>query len=661
MSELIKQVIQFSNNRSAQAVLTTASAKVVEIVTALDIPSPKAVILSIGGAENLEASLLPRLTQLYGRGIARAAAEANALIIDGGTAAGVMALMGEGVAAQGNRSALIGIAPLSKVSFEGSENQQGTQLEPNHSHFVLTEGAEWGSETATMFSLLSAFTHHTVEATDSYGLSKTSVSKIPTVVILAGGGNVAKSEVIRTVRQKLPLIIIKGSGGLADEIATACNEKANEIDDPIMAEIIADGDICFHSFSSSVKGLERLIIRQLGSDKVLLQVWETFAAYDLNANRQQKRFDKLQQSLIVLGVLSVALVVIQQVWAPRYLGPGDNAGELKPATLKEVGVWWWALYHFLIIIPIIITVLVTAANRFKQGNKWLLLRSGAESIKREIFRYRTRASKYGDNNAEQQLSKSVEEITRRTMRTEVNMSALIPYDKNKGFPPNMYAAQGADDGFSFLSADRYVEVRLGDQLSYFQKKSVRLEKQLRRLYWATFVVGGIGTYVAAIGLQVWVALTTSVVVALGTYLGYRQTESTLMKYNQAATDLSNVKAWWDALSSEEQAQQVNIDSLVNHTEQVLQTEMDGWIQQMQNALADLRKGQEPSPAEKEKSKVDVVEVTEVKVRTIAVEEQPIQEQQEPVEIEEETKEPEIRNGSVVANTTDVVKPVGQFE
>jgi len=654
MSEITKQVISFSNNRSALAVIPTATSTAEEIKQVLNVPPPQAVILSIGSADSLDEALIPRLTQLYGRGMARAATAAKALIIDGGTAAGVMSLMGEGVAAQGYRSPLIGVAPMSKVSFEGSENTAGTQLEPNHTHFVLTEGKDWGSETSTMFSLLTAFTNQTSEAshqTIDGTITKSSVTKIPAVVILAGGGQVAKTEVIRSVRQNLPLIIVKGSGGLADEIAAASTQQANEIDDPLMAEIIADGDLYFHAINSSVKALERLIIRQLGSDKVLLQAWETFANYDLNANRQQKRFDKLQQGLILLGVLSVALVVVQQVWAPR-----NADGELIPTTLKDVGFWWWALYHFLIIIPIIITVLVTAANRFKQGNKWLLLRAGAESIKREIFRYRTRASRYADN-AEQQLSKAVEEITRRTMRTEVNLSALVPYDKNKGFPPYMYAAEGGDDGFSFLSADRYVEVRLGDQLNYFQRRTVRLEEQLRRLYWATFIVGGVGTYMAAIGMQVWVALTTSVVVALGTYLGYRQTESTLMKYNQAATDLANVKAWWDALSSEEQAQQVNIDSLVDHTEQILQTEMDGWIQQMQNALADLRKGQEPPSAEK--GKAVVTEVAEVRIRTEKVEEQPVQE--EVVEMkEQELAEEELPN-TKTANASEVIKPVGQFE
>jgi hypothetical protein len=313
----------------------------------------------------------------------------------------------------------------------------------------------------------------------------------------------------------------------------------------------------------------------------------------------------------------------------------------------------------LIIIPILLTILVTATNRFKQGNKWLLLRAGAESIKREIYRYRTRAMHYV-NNGEQQLAKMVETITRRTMRTEVNLSALVPYDKEKGFPPYMDAARGGDDGFSCLTPDRYVELRLGDQLSYFQSKAPKLEKQLRLLYWMTFIVGGAGSYLAAIGMQGWVALTTSIVAAFGTYLGYRQTESTLTKYNQAATDLANVKAWWNALSAEEQAQQVNINSLVEHTEQVLQSELDGWIQQMQNALADLRKGQEP-PGDSEENKEPVAKEQQQADKVKKAANGNGKQQTSIVVLKANQEQSDENNAKAAEGAETILKPVGQFE
>src|SRR6185503_19236891 len=147
-----------------------------------------------------------------------------------------------------------------------------------------------------------------------------------------------------------------------------------------------------------------------------------------------------------------------------------------------------------LIIPIVLTILITAANRFKQGNKWLLLRGGAEAIKREIYKYRTRAT--DDYNgvvktpppapgdpppptAEQVLAQKVEDVTRRVMQTEVNTSSLLPYVGE--LPPNMDYAQGGDDGKSILTPDRYVQVRLGDQLDYYRGKTVKLELTLKTI------------------------------------------------------------------------------------------------------------------------------------------------------------------------------------
>jgi SLOG in TRPM, prokaryote/SMODS and SLOG-associating 2TM effector domain 1/Protein of unknown function (DUF4231) len=587
-----KQSILFANNNEAIAVSPSATSSAEDIVRALDIKPYKAIVLVLGGAARVDQKLVPQLVQLFGRGIARAAAEANAVIIDGGTQAGVMAMMGEAVAGRGYKSTLVGVAPAGKVTYPSDsatgDSATSVPLEPNHSHFFLVEGSDWGAETATIYKLIGVLTRKGTESASPERkprkqAAEESATKVPALAILASGGPISRDEVLRAVRNNLPLIVVEGSGGLADEVAAAWKQKETLPDDPVMAEIIADGDIHVHVLGNPVRGVERLIIRELGVDKVLMQAWEIFADYDLNANLQQKRFSALQLAIIVIGVVGTALAIVKQLY-------------YSDDTKTPLGSW--IFYHVLIIVPILLTVLITAANRFKQGNKWLLLRAGAESIKREIYRYRARAMDY-KNEPEQQLSLRVEDITRRTMRTDVNLSALVPYDKDKGFPPYMYAARGGDDGFSYLTPDCYVEVRLGDQLNYFKTKAVRIEKLLKALYWLTFVVGGVGTYLAAINQQVWIALTTAVVAAIGTYLGIRQTENTLTKYNQAATDLANVKTWWNALSADEQALQKNIDSLVEHTEQVLQSELDGWVQQMQNALAELRKGQEPTPEREE--------------------------------------------------------------
>jgi dipeptidase len=86
----------------------------------------------------------------------------------------------------------------------------------------------------------------------------------------------------------------------------------------------------------------------------------------------------------------------------------------------------------------------------------------------------------------------------------------------------------------------------------------------------------------------WVAVTTALATAFIAFLQYRQTEHTLLQYTQTSTNLENVKAWWTALSAQEQADRKNVDKLVETTERILESEHRSWIQQMQDALAQLR-------------------------------------------------------------------------
>src|SRR6185295_16850114 len=189
------------------------------------------------------------------------------------------------------------------------------------------------------------------------------LSNGPIAALLAGGGDVTKNEALLAVRQSIPLIVVDGSGGLADEIA-ASKASPSLPDDPIMAEIIADGRIEVYPLSGSVKGAERLIVRQLGGDNVLLQAWERFADYDLNAMLQQKRFSRQQMAILVIGLLVTAMALINQLWN----------GNQKRLTFER---WWpslwageisvneasWTLVHYLLIAsPIVVTVLITAAG-----------------------------------------------------------------------------------------------------------------------------------------------------------------------------------------------------------------------------------------------------------------------------------------------------------
>lgn len=600
--------IEFPNGNTAKVIRTEPLAPSTEILTQLEIEQPQALILNVGGSAEVDEKSKSLLMQLFSRGIARAAAEVEAMIIDRGTQWGVMQMMGEGVAARGRKSLLLGVAPENKVDYPGKTTAEAAEnlasLEPNHTHFVLVKSDEWGGESSSICNLAKAIAERTLitsrieeksESDSKTAIEAEGLGPVPVVTILTSGGSVTKKELLFSVRQGWPIIVLQGSGQLADQIVELYKSQSDGlIEDPEMAEIVEEGDIYPYQIDSPIEGLQRLIKRLLKEDVSLKIAWERFGLYDYNANINRDEFNRLQFWILALGVLGTALVLLKNTMG---LDTFNDVLSLFTGIFSFSVEQWYHfvdkfLYLIVVAIPITVSLLIAAVNRFSPGNKWLLLRSSAEAVKRQIYRYRTRADIYSEENLnasrEFVLARKLQRISEHLMSSEISLSALREYDGP--IPPKFAVAEG-DDAFSVLSPERYVTYRLEDQINYYRRASSKLGKKLKKLQWLIYGFGALGTLLAALEYEIWIALTTALVGAFSTYIQYQQLETKMMKYLQTASDLENVRAWWFALSSEEQAKQKNIDILVRQTEQFLESEISGWIQEMQEALAELRSEQ----------------------------------------------------------------------
>jgi predicted Rossmann-fold nucleotide-binding protein len=143
--------------------------------------------------------------------IAKIAELLDAALICGGTDVGVMSAVGKSRARNGYQFPLIGIAPEGIVTWPEAPRNSGLllpgnereQLEPHHSHFILVPGNEFGDETKWIVRAA------TMIAT---GRNKS-------VTILANGGKISQRDVEEGLSVNRPLIILAGTGRLADEIA----------------------------------------------------------------------------------------------------------------------------------------------------------------------------------------------------------------------------------------------------------------------------------------------------------------------------------------------------------------------------------------------------------------------------------------------------------
>jgi hypothetical protein len=221
--------ITLAGGRNAIAVAAPADVPGEEAVVALALPRPHGVIVLNGGTTELPAELAATLRDTLGKGIARVAVEERLTVVTGGTDAGIFSLFGQALG-DDRTAPCIGVVPAGRVTWperaspadRGPEDEELVPLEPHHSHFLLVAGDEWGAETEAMLSLA-----------DALGADCASLA------VLAGGGAGSRREILGHVRAGRPVIILAGTGRLADELADVI--AGGSPSDPETAELASTG------------------------------------------------------------------------------------------------------------------------------------------------------------------------------------------------------------------------------------------------------------------------------------------------------------------------------------------------------------------------------------------------------------------------------------
>jgi hypothetical protein len=512
---------------------------------------PRPLIILLG---DYDVSLDPTVKSLCSRAIAPAAVSSGAVIIDNGANSGCSALIGQAARGedQGPAPTLIGIATHSVA-----------EPEPNHTVIVRLP-AGWSDPMKAL-----------VQIAGELVKDPTAVDR-PVLTVLFGGGKTEKEALVRCARRKWPILVVQESGGLADEILKgkepgAEGEPPTQVAEPELREIIETTDIYKFLISGNVDDLNRILLARLDLRvDTLADAWNRYDVLDQAAIRKQVSFKKMQRAILGLGIIATLLAIARSGSALPL-----RITHLFPAPFASA---FQTLTHVLIVLtPITISILVAANSRFREGNKWILLRASAEAIKREIFRYRMRAGAYSNEQClqvsrESKLAAKLTDISSALVQSEVNQTSV----------PS--AVDTDPRHLTFLSPDDYLNDRIDDQISYFVAKTASLSTQLKKIQVWIYIAGGAGTALAAFHGDVWVALTTAVAATLTTRLETDQVGYSLIQYNQALTGLRNIASWWKALSQWEKGRRRNIDLLVEQTETTLEGELAGWAQQMQSAL-----------------------------------------------------------------------------
>jgi hypothetical protein len=577
------QQVDFGDGRRALLVRAHAAESPSALLVKLGLTphGRRSVIVVCGGADDLREPQLTVARNVLGPAVRAAAARVDVAVVDGGTTAGVMGLIGAERGQGGDAlPVLVGVAPAGQVSYPGAPGDGRTPLEPHHSHFVLAESSEWGGETGLLVAVAEQL-----------------AGGAPIAMVLAGGGRVARREALAAVTCHWPLFVIEGTGGCADEIAAlwrrhreprrrsaaawlppawrhAAPRPVAEIDDPQLRLIVTDGDVR-RVAGADVRGLARSLAWVARDAPALKDAWVLFATYDRLAGLLRTSFSRFQGSILLLGLLATLLALIDH----------ETGGS--------------ALRWVVVGTPIVVSVLIALTNHRASGKRWVLLRAAAEAIKSEIYRYRTATGAYaidpgtGEAGRRRQLLRQLDEINERLFQSEASSGPLSPYDGP--LPPAMYGAEADDDGLSPIDAERYVTVRVSDQLTYYRGRIRELDRRRAALQLITFTAGGAGALLAAVGLEIWIGLSTALSGAALAHLTYLQVDNTIIAYNQSASRLASLEREFRAGDAGQESA-ATFDELVMRGEAVLTTELGGWVKQMTDAMRKLQEQQSKTAA-----------------------------------------------------------------
>jgi hypothetical protein len=205
--------LTFSNGQTAIGVQVYDPVDLSEKLSQIGLQGPRPILVVVGGASQMSEADFLRIQQLFVQVLAPTAENLGAYVVDGGTDAGVMKLMGQARTQIAGTFPLIGVAPEGKVALPNDPTPpaDSTPLELHHTHFVLIPGNEWGDESPWIVRVANVL-----------------CADAPSVTVLLNGGEVTFKDALYSVIAGRLVMVIAGSGRTADKIVDALDGKATD-------------------------------------------------------------------------------------------------------------------------------------------------------------------------------------------------------------------------------------------------------------------------------------------------------------------------------------------------------------------------------------------------------------------------------------------------
>ena len=468
----------------------------------------------------------------------------------------------------------------------------------------------------TSFNLLAAICNACAKgkAVPETGLAE---SPRPCLVGVASGGFGVLEQMaeLSTDKHSVRLIVLHGSGRLADLWAEVWPTRGEETFDPTVAslrlqkaacfpptvghvecmrQVLNNGEVIMHPITNQSSTLERLCIGLMLGDKLLQLAKAQQAAYTAARHRYNMPRLILRNASIGLGLVSTIVAIS--------VPDGGSYGIAEDGTIGEGGegvsmdnvasqpLWVRAVYYASIILPAVMLVVDQIEAYLGTSKALNACERAAGLVESQTFRYKTKAGIYSDKNlAEMAGHQATDFATARQLLLAKKLNAIqlevaasdAQVDIKAGTETMSgammehvllmkHAAKGtaaADE----LDGDEYLKLRVEPMVIASTRASCML------LFWSLvgriflFVASAVGSVFATIGWSRYVAISVAFSTSVSRWLAATRVEERRTAHMKAASELNCAKLKWEALPGEQRTTQRVLDQLVCEAERFLES------------------------------------------------------------------------------------------
>ncbi len=438
------------------------------------------------------------------------------------------------------------------------------------------------------------------------------------MLVVNGEGESATVDTLQAVRRQWDIVVLAGTGGLADKISTAWQEKKTaenqlEMGKPSMPrsfdsnidEIVSFGRLNILNIKhDKVEDVTRLLISRccgnnmenndkdsISGSRTLYEAWKLYGELNTTGHKERAHSVLALQILVFLSVLETFLVTLRFhfSFAGKMLnfhfnlesdaGQGCSAPAFTCAVCPHEED---SLLMLIVSLPILHAVLLAVRNKFLPASKYQALFSAAENVKKHVYLYRTRTGAYSNEKfRDSKLGDCLLSTSTLLSKTEAVSAKLVNGDPLE--TQWLYTIEGREDALNILhtedtalgslDVEMYIMVRVADRQQFFLERAAYLQKLQSLGNTAVYILGGVSTLFVVFGLYKWVAVSISMMEALQTILAQEQIEMRTVKFNEGYAHLTNLRDWWNSLSEGDQIKKVNRSKMIQTTEEIISAVM----------------------------------------------------------------------------------------